>query len=67
MKIYTSLEKPNHFRKPGVVTIGFFDAFHLGHQKMLRELLTIAKRKNKHHFVLTYNLLTKKGHGAFVA
>jgi riboflavin kinase / FMN adenylyltransferase len=61
MKTYTSLEKPNHFRKPGVIAIGFFDGFHLGHQKILSELLKIAAKKNKNHFVLTYTLLEKKG------
>ncbi len=61
MKIYNINDKINS-KKEGVILLGYFDSFHLGHKKMVSELLRISKERDKESFVLTYkNLPTKRG------
>lgn len=38
-----------------VLTIGNFDGIHLGHQKLLKEVVDLAKKNKGHSIVLTYN------------
>ncbi len=40
--------------KPAVVTIGSFDGVHLGHQKVLNDLKTIAKNNNARTVVISF-------------
>lgn len=60
MKIYTDIFTNFHIKQKGIVSIGYFDSFHLGHQKIIKELLMHSKSKGKNHFVLTYQRLPKK-------
>jgi len=63
MKIYKSIFKKNNFHKNGIISIGYFDAMHLGHKKILSELAKISKIENKEHFVLTFlNIPDKEKH-----
>lgn len=52
MKIKTALEYKN--LKDSVVTIGTFDGVHVGHQKIIKKLVKIAKNKNLQALVLTF-------------
>ena len=40
--------------KPSVVTIGTFDGVHIGHQKIIKRIVEIAKKKNLQALVLTF-------------
>ena len=40
--------------KPSVVTIGTFDGVHIGHQKIIKRLVTIAKEQDLQALVLTF-------------
>jgi riboflavin kinase/FMN adenylyltransferase len=53
MKVY---EKIEHFAplKHAVVTSGMFDGVHIGHQKILQRLQTIAQKYNGESVVITY-------------
>ena len=50
-------------KKEGIIVLGYFDSFHLGHQKMVSELIRISNEKNKDNFVLTYKNLHIKRDG----
>jgi riboflavin kinase/FMN adenylyltransferase len=52
LKIKTHLEYKNF--KDSVVTIGTFDGVHVGHQKIIKKLVKIAKKKNLQALVLTF-------------
>ncbi len=52
MKIHYT---PNSYPKsPSVITIGTFDGVHLGHQKIIKRLLNIAKEKGLQSVILTF-------------
>jgi len=53
LKLFHSI---NSFKssKPTVVTIGTFDGVHLGHQKILEQIITEAKENNLESLVLTF-------------
>lgn len=40
--------------KKSIVTIGTFDGVHLGHQKIIEQLVATAKRENCHSVLLTF-------------
>ena len=44
----------------GVLTIGNFDGLHLGHQKMLEQLHSEAKRLNTHRCLMTFEPLPRE-------
>jgi riboflavin kinase/FMN adenylyltransferase len=54
MKTYSLREvRPSLFTKP-VVTLGVFDGFHLGHQKVVSELVRWAKKVSGESVILTF-------------
>lgn len=70
MKTYSNLKQVNPalFVKP-VVTLGVFDGFHLGHQKVVAELVRWAKEVGGESVILTFRrhprqILTAAGSGA---
>ena len=40
--------------KPSVVTIGTFDGVHIGHQKIIHQLVDIAQKEQLQALVLTF-------------
>ena len=52
MKIKSALE--SHFKSDSVVTIGTFDGVHIGHQKIIKRLVKIAKKNKIRAVVLTF-------------
>jgi len=53
MKVYRSFEE---YKKPEfpVITIGFFDGVHIGHQKIIKRLNTLAEDHNGESVLLTF-------------
>lgn len=60
MKIYHDFFTKHKIKNEGIISIGFFDSMHLGHKKILQELLLISKKYNLKNYVLTYNSLPFK-------
>lgn len=60
MKIYKNIFKNYKFKKNGIIVIGFFDSFHLGHKRILNELIKISRKRNIQNYILTYNNLPLK-------
>jgi riboflavin kinase / FMN adenylyltransferase len=60
MKIYTDLYTDQGLDTPGYISIGYFDSVHLGHQKILKELVNHSTDRRLHNFVLTFKNLPKK-------
>ena len=52
MKIKTTLDA--YSKKDSVVTIGTFDGVHIGHQKIIKQLVEIANKDNLQAVVLTF-------------
>ena len=52
MKIKTALD--DYPKKDSVVTIGTFDGVHVGHQKIIKRLVKIAKKESLQAVVLTF-------------
>jgi riboflavin kinase/FMN adenylyltransferase len=53
VKVYSSLEEFPRLEK-AVVTIGTFDGVHIGHQRIIRRLLEIAREQQGETVVLTF-------------
>lgn len=53
MKIYKNLEEFNTLEN-AIVTIGTFDGVHVGHQKILKQLVDCAKENNGESVLLTF-------------
>jgi riboflavin kinase/FMN adenylyltransferase len=53
LKIFNSIESFNA-TKPTIVTIGTFDGVHLGHQKILEQIISSAKLNDCESLVLTF-------------
>lgn len=60
MKIYSGIFEFSEQVKNGIVTIGVFDSFHLGHRKLLKDMVNIAKKENLVSYVLTFRIPPKK-------
>ncbi len=54
MKIHYTLESLPHFRNP-VVTVGVFDGVHLGHVKVIEQLVDYAHKKEGESILLTFD------------
>ncbi len=52
MKIKSALD--SHFQNDSVVTIGTFDGVHIGHQKIIKRLVKIAKKNKIQAVVFTF-------------
>ena len=64
MKIYKDIFKNYKIKKDGIIAIGYFDSFHLGHKKILNELINISNKKNIKNYVLTYDNLPLKNNSS---
>lgn len=53
MKVIRSIAAFNSSEKT-IVTIGTFDGIHIGHQKILKDLIRTAKKENKKSVLLTF-------------
>ncbi|VAW53496.1 FMN adenylyltransferase / Riboflavin kinase [hydrothermal vent metagenome] len=60
MKIIRGLHNCKTQQQNGVLSIGNFDGLHLGHQKMLEQLHTEAKRLNTHSALMTFEPLPRE-------
>jgi riboflavin kinase/FMN adenylyltransferase len=52
MKIKSALD--SHFKSDSVVTIGTFDGVHIGHQKIIKRLVKMARKNDMQAVVLTF-------------
>lgn len=59
MKIITNLNKTKD-PLPKAIAIGSFDGVHLGHQAIIKKLLTIAKENNLVPYILFFEPLPKE-------
>ncbi len=53
MKVFNGIDKPIDCQKP-IVTIGTFDGMHLGHQKIIKQLILAAKKINGESVLITF-------------
>lgn len=60
MKIYENIFNNLNIKQKGIVSIGHFDSMHLGHKKLLSELLRISREKGLANYILTYKNLPSK-------
>ena len=60
MQIIRGLHNCQKKHQDSVITIGNFDGLHLGHQKMLEQLNTEAKRLNTHRCLMTFEPLPRE-------
>ena len=60
MKIIRSITAFNSSEKT-IVTIGTFDGIHIGHQKILKDLIKTAKKEGKKSVLLTFFPSSKNG------
>lgn len=60
LQIIRGVHNCRKIHQNGVLTIGNFDGLHLGHQKMLEQLRTEAKRHNTHSCLMTLEPLPRE-------
>lgn len=60
MKIINNFTDEVYSRKPSIMLIGYFDSVHLGHIKIIKELIDISRDKNLTHYLLTFKNLPNK-------
>lgn len=54
MKVYKNLPALRTVNFRSVITIGVFDGLHLGHQKIIKELIKISKRYKAKNVIITF-------------
>ena len=55
MQIYYDLEAPSESFQESIVTVGVFDGLHIGHEAVIQQVLTQAKKFKLASFVLTFD------------
>lgn len=60
MNIYNDFSKPKEYKRNGIISIGAFETLHIGHQKLLLNMLNIAKKNNWESYVFTFTESPKK-------
>ncbi len=60
MKIFTSVSHFKRIKKKVALTIGVFDGLHIGHQKLIKKTVEIAKKIKGVSAVLTFNIHPEK-------
>ena len=55
MQIYYDFEAPSELFQESIVTVGVFDGLHVGHQAVIQQILTQAKKFKLASFVLTFD------------
>ena len=55
MQIYYDLEAPSESFQESMLTVGVFDGLHIGHQAVIQQVLTQAKKFKLASFVLTFD------------
>lgn len=56
MKIFTDLNKVTVGNNHTIVTIGTFDGVHLGHQQLIRRVVSESRKTNLHSVVITFDI-----------
>lgn len=54
MKVFKNLDYPFHFKNP-VVAVGAFDGVHLGHRKILQQVVALAKQHDGESVIVTFD------------
>jgi len=60
MKIINNFTDEVYSQKPSIMLIGYFDSVHLGHTKIIKEMIDISRDKNLNHYLLTFKNLPSK-------
>lgn len=60
MKIFSGINEKNNSIREGMISIGVFDALHIGHQKLLSDMVIAARESNLETYVLTFRIPPKK-------
>lgn len=59
MEIIYLNEQNNLVLEPSCVALGFFDGFHLGHLKLVREVISVAEKNSLKKGLLTFDVQPK--------
>lgn len=59
MEVIYLNEQKNLALKPSCVALGFFDGFHLGHLKLVKEVISVAEKNNLKKALLTFDIQPK--------
>lgn len=60
MNIYNDFSEPKDYKRNGIVSVGTFETLHIGHRKLLQNMLAVAEEKNLENYVFTFTESPKK-------
>lgn len=60
MNIYNDFSEPKYYKRNGIVSIGAFEALHIGHKRLLLNMLDVAKENNLENYVFTFTESPKR-------
>ena len=60
MNIYNDFFTSTEYKRNGIISIGAFETLHIGHQKLLSDMVNVANKKNLDSYVLTFIESPKK-------
>lgn len=60
MNIYNDFSEPKYYKRNGIVSIGAFETLHIGHKRLLLNMLDVAKEKNLENYVFTFTESPKR-------